>query len=119
MFFVTLKFFFTDKPENTTITFTPERSVFGKPVNITCMSVGFPEPSYSITRNGTRISNETKHTIHFVNWGDRGTYRCVAKNELGNDSACANLTMGNIIIFYHSIIRQNPIHTGGLQNGKN
>jgi hypothetical protein len=78
--------------------FTPVRAVCGQPVNITCMSDGFPEPSYTITHNGSLISNKTKHTIQVVNWSDSGTYKCLAKNELGNDSASTNFTVGKIML---------------------
>ena len=78
--------------------------MLGRPVNITCMSDGFPKPSYTITHNDTGISNRTKHTIQNVMRSDSGTYKCVAVNETGNDSACRNLTVGKII-FCNSITR--------------
>ena len=63
---------------------------------IRCESDGFPEPSYTIIHNGTEVSNETKHTILVVKSGDEGIYKCIARNELGNDSSYANLTVGKI-----------------------
>ena len=67
--------------------------MFGLPVNITCMSDGFPQPSYALTHNNTGFSNRTKYTIQSVTCSDSGTYKCIAVNELGNDSACRNLTV--------------------------
>ena len=95
--------FFTDKPKNTSITFTPEdpeKAIFGSTVDVTCKSDGFPEPSYTITHNGTEISNETKHTILVVKWDDEGIYKCIARNELGDDSDSGNLTVKGMIIQY-------------------
>ena len=65
---------------------------------IRCESDGFPEPSFTITHNGTEISNETKHIILVVKWDDAGTYKCIARNELGRDSDSGNLTVKGTII---------------------
>ena len=70
----------------------------GKTVTISCESDGNPEPTYTIYHNGTDktsvISNEKTHTIHPINFSDAGSYRCEAKNELGNDlSEVKNLTV--------------------------
>ncbi|CAB4036888.1 roundabout homolog 1, partial [Paramuricea clavata] len=46
---VKLKF----KPNKTAIRSTPERSVIGESVNITCESSGLPKPRYSIIHNDT------------------------------------------------------------------
>ena len=62
-------------------------------VNITCESDGLPEPSYSITHNGTEVSTNKTYTIDDVQYRHAGTYKCVAKNKIGNDSASANLTV--------------------------
>ncbi|CAB4030148.1 B-cell receptor CD22-like [Paramuricea clavata] len=79
------------KPENTKITITQE-GVLGSPVTITCNSEGHPEPNYTITHNGITLSAGKMYTIPKVKWSDAGTYRCIAGNKLGSDSAFAYLT---------------------------
>ena len=60
-----------------------------------CKSRGFPEPSYTITRNRTTtVSTEKTYTIHKVGWNDTGTYKCTATNERGSDWASDVLDAG-------------------------
>jgi hypothetical protein len=85
--------FFTVKPNETVIRLTPERSVIGESVKITCESSGLPKPRYSIIHNDTEVSSERTYTISKVNWSDAGTYQCTAENELGRNSKCSCLTV--------------------------
>ncbi|CAB3986179.1 B-cell receptor CD22-like [Paramuricea clavata] len=86
---VKLKF----KPNETAIRLTPERSVIGESVNITCESSGLPKPRYSIIHNDTEVSSERTYTISKVNWSDAGTYQCTVENELGRNSKYSCLTV--------------------------
>ena len=87
--------FFPAKPEKTSITFEPKEPKIGESVNITCTSIGVPEPRYSIIHNDTiqiiTYSTEKMYTINNVQWNDTGKYECVATNELGDDSAFDDL----------------------------
>ncbi|XP_028413748.1 opioid-binding protein/cell adhesion molecule-like isoform X2 [Dendronephthya gigantea] len=81
------------KPRDTNITFTPKEAAVGRSVTITCESDGLPEPSYAIFHNGSHIDNRRTHVIENVSYTHKGTYKCVATNKLGSDSAFANLTV--------------------------
>ncbi|CAB4017815.1 B-cell receptor CD22-like isoform X1, partial [Paramuricea clavata] len=101
------------KPENTKITITQE-GVLDSPVTITCSSEGRPEPSYNITHNGTRLRAGRMYTIPKVKWSNAGTYKCIAKNKLGRDSAFAYLTFegntydntdnGTTVVVWHIVV---------------
>ena len=81
-------FYFTAKPEKTTINFSQNPAKLGNSVIIKCESRGFPEPSYTITLNGTKIvSTEKTYNITEVKWNNTGGYECTATNKLGSDSA--------------------------------
>ncbi|CAB4041477.1 carcinoembryonic antigen-related cell adhesion molecule 20 [Paramuricea clavata] len=90
---IEILFLFTVKPNETAIRLTPERSVIGESVNITCESSGLPKPRYSIIHNDTEVSSERTYTISKVNWSDAGTYQCTVENELGRNSKCSCLTV--------------------------
>ena len=93
------------KPKTTSIALTPEPAILNGPVIVTCKSHGLPEPSYIILHNDSKvISNEKTYVISKVNWNDSGSYRCIAKNKLGNESQTYFLTVegeifnGNVLI---------------------
>jgi hypothetical protein len=67
---------------------------------MTCNSRGFPEPSYTISHNGTLyLINAKTHDINNVVWSDAGVYECNAGNERGNDTASEVLKVtGKILI---------------------
>ncbi|XP_046857966.1 uncharacterized protein LOC124451392 [Xenia sp. Carnegie-2017] len=66
----------------------------GQNVIVLCDSEGFPLPSYIIYHNGAVISNSKTYIIQSVNFNNAGSYRCEAKNKLGNDSSdVKNLTI--------------------------
>ncbi|XP_046858280.1 junctional adhesion molecule C-like [Xenia sp. Carnegie-2017] len=90
------------RPRKTNITISQMPATKGQNVRISCESDGHPEPTYTIYHNGTDntsvVSNEKTHTIHSVNFIDAGSYRCEAKNKLGNDlSEVKNLTVNRDI----------------------
>ena len=66
---------------------------------ITCKAEGFPEPTYTITRNGNNVPDvvDGVKTIQSANLTDDGRYECVAKNNVGNVSASFNLTVNGKI----------------------
>ncbi|CAB4023289.1 B-cell receptor CD22-like [Paramuricea clavata] len=97
------------KPSNTNIMFTPKRAVVGESVTITCISEGFPEPSYSIIHNATEVSTNKTYTIDDMQHRHAGIYTCVAMNKLGNDSASGNLTV--IVKPYNTKITITPEKT--------
>ncbi|XP_046858238.1 immunoglobulin superfamily member 10-like isoform X2 [Xenia sp. Carnegie-2017] len=82
------------KPRTTTITLSKINPKIGESVIITCESDGYPEPTYTIYHNGAVISNNKTYIIQSVNFNNAGSYRCEAKNKLGNDSSdVKNLTI--------------------------
>ena len=89
---------FSDPPE---ITVHPkaETKSEGENLTLSCNSTGNPVPTMSWTRNGSpedesgriSFSADKKHlTITNANRTDSGEYRCVASNELGNDTSNAS-----------------------------
>ncbi|CAB3998863.1 B-cell receptor CD22-like isoform X2 [Paramuricea clavata] len=74
-------------PKDTSIELKPNPAILGRSFTITCNSRGFPEPSYTISHNGTRFINAKTHDINNVVWTDAGEYECNAGNEHGNDTA--------------------------------
>ena len=81
------------QPRRPEITFTRNPALLGGSVTITCSSDGYPEPSYIIAHNGTRVGVENTFTISHVMWNDTGTYECLAKNFLGNYWVSTYLTV--------------------------
>ena len=90
-------FIVTDQPE---ITVHPkaETEPEGENVTLFCNADGNPPPTISWTRNGSPVNTTINSRISFsedkknltitdVNRTDSGEYRCVASNELGNDSS--------------------------------
>ena len=92
-------FIFTDPPE---ITVHPEAKTKSEGENLTlsCNATGNPVPTISWTRDGSPVNQSSRIsfsadkkqlTITNVNRTDRGKYRCVASNELGNDTSNASI----------------------------
>ena len=87
------------KPKTKSIALTPEPAILNGPVIVTCKSHGLREPSYT-------ISNEKTYVISKVNWNDSGSYRCVAKNKLGNESQTYFLTVEGEIFNSNVLINE-------------
>ena len=96
-FHTDLVYLFTDKPE---IIVYPENQTKAEGDNVTlsCNATGNPVPTISWTTNGSPIKitgnssisfSEDKKQLNIVNVSrtDSGEYRCVAINELGNDTS--------------------------------
>ena len=92
-------FIFTDPPE---IFVHPETgpNTEGNNVVLSCDARGRPFPTISWTRDGSPVDSRDSSRISFsadkkqltitnVNRTDSGEYRCVASNELGNDTSKA------------------------------
>ncbi|XP_046858278.1 hemicentin-2-like isoform X1 [Xenia sp. Carnegie-2017] len=79
----------TYRPRQPNINISPMSARISQTVTISCESDWQPEPTYTIYHNGTDstsvVSNNKTYTIHSINYSDAGSYRCEAKNELGND----------------------------------
>ncbi|XP_046858269.1 hemicentin-2-like [Xenia sp. Carnegie-2017] len=75
------------KPRNTDIILSKSNPQIGENVTKTCVSDGFPLPTFIIHRNNDFFSNGTTYTIQSVNIGHKGEYHCIAMNKLGNDSS--------------------------------
>ena len=63
------------------------------------------------------VSNQSTYIINEVKWSDAGTYKCIANNKLGSDSASKNLTVGKItfldaVFFVHSVTPQKLVRDG-------
>ncbi|CAB4038035.1 neural cell adhesion molecule 1-like isoform X7, partial [Paramuricea clavata] len=87
------------KPKNTTITFTKSTAVVDGNVAVMCNSNGLPEPSYTIIHNDNKVvTKKSTYTIVDVKYSDAGTYKCIASNKLGSDSASRSLTVGKIYL---------------------
>ena len=67
-------------------------------MTLSCNATANPVPTISWTRNGSPVNttinsriifpdDKTKLTITDVNRTDSGEYRCMASNELGNDTS--------------------------------
>ena len=70
----------------------------GENVTLHCNATGYPLPTLSWTKDGSGISNNSRISfsadkkqlaITKANRVDRGAYRCVANNSLGNDTSMA------------------------------
>ena len=70
----------------------------GENVTLHCNATGYPLPTLSWTKDGSDISNNSRISfsadkkqlaITKANRVDRGAYRCVANNSLGNDASMA------------------------------
>ena len=98
---------FKVKPKATSIALTPEPAILNGPVIVTCKSHGLPEPSYIILHNDSKvICNEKTYVISKVNWNDSGSYRCIAKNKLGNESQTYFLTVEGEIFNCNVLINE-------------
>ncbi|XP_046858807.1 neural cell adhesion molecule 1-like [Xenia sp. Carnegie-2017] len=93
----------TYPPQQTNITISPMSVRKGQNVTITCESDGYPEPTYTIYHNGAVISNNKTYIIQSVNFNNAGSYRCEAKNKLGNDSS----DVKNLTIIKYKIVLNN------------
>jgi hypothetical protein len=82
----TVPFYLTVKPKETSIKFSQNPVTSGNSVVIFWESRGLPQPSYTITLNGTTVSTGKTHTIGNVKLNDAGIYSCTARNTLGSDS---------------------------------
>ena len=95
------------KPKTTSIALTPKPAILNGPVIVTCKSHGLPEPSYIILHSDSKvISNEKTYVISKVNWNDSGSYRCIAKNKLGNESQTYFLTVQGEIFNCNVLINE-------------
>ncbi|XP_028399308.1 contactin-4-like [Dendronephthya gigantea] len=81
------------KPNVTSVMFETEEAVLGKPLVVSCVSNGLPEPVYSIFHNGSLVSSGGPYKIPEVEWKHAGIYTCNARNKLGSHSGSANLTV--------------------------
>ena len=79
------------KPSNTAITMKQNQTTAGETVVITCYSEGVPDPHFSIMYNGQNITTKNPYTIQGVAKRNKGTYTCIAINDLGSDTSTANL----------------------------
>ena len=88
---------YLDKPRNIFIKSDQHKNIcpVGKKVIITCKANAYPEPNYTINRNGKYLPDvvDGVKTTQSANLTDDGRYECVAKNSVGNVSACFNLTV--------------------------
>ncbi|XP_028399310.1 limbic system-associated membrane protein-like [Dendronephthya gigantea] len=80
-------------PRKINITSSQRKAKIGEAINITCESIGQPEPSFIVTHNESEIIAESTYNIPQVKWRDSGLYQCIAKNKLGSNSKCYCLTV--------------------------
>ena len=90
-----------DKPRNIFVKSDQHKNIFpvGKKVIITCKADAYPEPNYTITRNGNYVPDvvDGVKTILSANITDDGRYECVANNSVGSVSASFNITVNGKI----------------------
>ena len=89
---------FVDKPWNTAIKFSENPAVINESVTITCSSDALPKPNYTIYRNDIEVASSMTYTIIRVNRTHGGTYKCIANNSLGKDSASDFLAVNGKIV---------------------
>ena len=90
--------FFADKPTRPVI-MVPDKNIafIGKHFTIKCVADGVPKPSYSITHNGTLVSDDATY-FKSTEWDDAGLYTCISSNSLGTNSSSSVLIVeGNDI----------------------
>ncbi|XP_070501615.1 hemicentin-1-like [Chironomus tepperi] len=63
----------------------------GKSIELDCITVGYPEPTVTWSRNGIEISKSNKLVIPKTSINDEGGYDCIAKNSLGTDQKTIKL----------------------------
>ena len=56
-----------------------------KPVVLSCDASGFPEPSFTWTKDGQEVSQSEQLNIQKSNRSDTGMYVCTASNGVGQD----------------------------------
>ena len=85
-------FIFADKPTKSEIRLPDKNIAFlREKLSMSCTSDGRPTPSYTITHNGTEVSNKSTYNKSGTVWEDAGTYVCIAKNKLGTINSSAIL----------------------------
>ena len=75
-------FCFLVRPRKINISFSQRKAEVGEAINITCESIGQPEPSFIITHNETTVIAGKTYNISQVKCSDSGLYHCFAANKL-------------------------------------
>ncbi|KAL9951090.1 hypothetical protein ACROYT_G043686 [Oculina patagonica] len=100
-------------------------AIEGDDVTLSCNATGNPKPTIIWSRNGSPLNTRNNSRIIFsednaqltimsVNRTDRGEYRCVAGNILGNDSSIA----ATLVIQYQPKIASHPL-SNIIKEGRN
>ena len=95
-------FIYLDVPKITRKPPTSFTANEGSRVSFSCQSVGFPKPDISWYKDNQRMNsryfNKEKGEITFssVQFSDRGSYKCEARNFFGVDSATVEVAVEGI-----------------------
>ena len=88
---------FTVLPQNLTVNET-------NPIVVSCDASGFPEPSFTWTKDRQVVSQEKRLNIQRSNRSNAGMYVCTASNGVGQDkTAKAYVTVQCKFVFRHII----------------
>ena len=89
---------------------SPVRVAIGMSVNLSCTSRGSPPDTFTLIKDGMPVTPtpsvsmvthtvsmavfQLYYTINSVTTNDSGTYTCVVKNPIGNDSETITVELG-------------------------
>ena len=93
-------------PQNVTVNET-------KPVVLSCDASGFPEPSFTWTKDGQEVSRSERLNIQRSDRSDAGMYVCTAGNGVGQDMTAQAYVTVQCKFLFHRVI--NLVMLGATQ----
>ncbi|KAG7275682.1 hypothetical protein CRUP_028843 [Coryphaenoides rupestris] len=87
------------------------KALMGQTVTLPCVVQGEPSPEISWFHNGRPVRAEDGGALRIqrATLADQGTYRCVAKNDAGEDTLEINLEVLSKCFLQHQTLQQ-PLH---------
>ena len=84
-------------PQNLTVNET-------NPVVLSCDASGFPEPSFTWTKDGQLVSQSEQLNIQRSDRSDTGMYVCTASNGVGQDMTAQAYVTVHCKFLFHRVI---------------